>query len=232
MSLLYRSFLKLTISLLAFYLGFAIVACDRKTVSTHSNCRRISKPCLDGPKILSLQTSRGTILVRLDGENAPFTAGNFLDLSQRGVYNGTVFHRVVRSPLPFVVQGGDPLSANPNNPPNLYGTGNYIDKTTGEVRYIPLELKMKGSNKFVYGRELLTPGVSGYPVLRHDRGAIAMARASDPNSASAQFYIALEALPELDGRYAVFGRVIRGMEIVDQLQQGDKLFKVESYPSK
>ncbi|MFM9088703.1 MAG: peptidylprolyl isomerase, partial [Cyanobium sp.] len=44
-------------------------------------------------------------------------------------------------------------------------------------------------------------------------------------SASAQFYIALEALPELDGRYAVFGRVIRGMEVVDQLQQGDKLIR-------
>ncbi len=52
-----------------------------------------------------------------------------------------------------------------------------------------------------------------------------MARSSDPNSASAQFYIALEALPELDGRYAVFGRVIRGMEVVDQLQQGDKLIR-------
>jgi peptidyl-prolyl cis-trans isomerase B (cyclophilin B) len=52
-----------------------------------------------------------------------------------------------------------------------------------------------------------------------------MARSSDPNSASAQFYIALEALPELDGRYAVFGRVVRGMDVVDQLEQGDKLIR-------
>jgi peptidyl-prolyl cis-trans isomerase B (cyclophilin B) len=61
--------------------------------------------------------------------------------------------------------------------------------------------------------------------LTHDRGAVAMARSSDPNSASAQFYIALEALPELDGRYAVFGRVVRGMDVVDQLEQGDKLIR-------
>ena len=50
-----------------------------------------------------------------------------------------------------------------------------------------------------------------------------MARSSAPNSASAQFYIALRALPELDGRYAVFGRVTKGMDVVDQINQGDKL---------
>ena len=49
------------------------------------------------------------------------------------------------------------------------------------------------------------------------------ARSNDPNSASSQFYMALEALPELDGRYAVFGRVSKGMEVVDRLQQGDRL---------
>ncbi len=54
-----------------------------------------------------------------------------------------------------------------------------------------------------------------------------MARSQDPNSASAQFYIALNDLPELDGRYAVFGRVIEGMDVVDQIRQGDKLIKAE-----
>jgi peptidyl-prolyl cis-trans isomerase B (cyclophilin B) len=54
-----------------------------------------------------------------------------------------------------------------------------------------------------------------------------MARSSEPNSASAQFYIALEALPELDGRYAVFGRVRKGMEVVDRIQQGDRLLRAK-----
>ena len=54
-----------------------------------------------------------------------------------------------------------------------------------------------------------------------------MARSNDPNSASAQFYVALQALPELDGRYAVFGRVSKGMDVIDRIQQGDKLLRAQ-----
>jgi peptidyl-prolyl cis-trans isomerase B (cyclophilin B) len=50
-----------------------------------------------------------------------------------------------------------------------------------------------------------------------------MARSQDPDSASAQFYVALRPLPELDGRYAVFGEVVEGMEVVDAIQQGDRI---------
>ena len=46
----------------------------------------------------------------IDGNLAPATAGNFVDLVKRGTYDGTVFHRVIKKPVPFVVQGGDPLS--------------------------------------------------------------------------------------------------------------------------
>lgn len=58
------------------------------------------------------------------------------------------------------------------------------------------------------------------------RGILAMARSSDPNSASSQFYITIAAQPSLDGKYAVFGRVIQGLEVIDQVQQGDKVYGV------
>ena len=54
-----------------------------------------------------------------------------------------------------------------------------------------------------------------------------MARSQSPDSASAQFYIALRPLPELDGRYAVFGRVTDGLDVVDAIQQDDKLLKAK-----
>jgi cyclophilin family peptidyl-prolyl cis-trans isomerase len=85
----------------------------------------------------------------------------------------------------FVVQGGDPLGN---------GTGGFVDPKTGKERTIPLETT---------------------PKLKHDAaGVVAMARSQDPNSASSQFYITLAPAEFLDGNYAVFGRVISGMEAV------------------
>lgn len=210
---------------LSFVIAPALSGCTKPSIVNAISCRDSPVPCLQGKADVLLDTSRGNILIRLDGENAPITAGNFVDLVNRGVYNQTVFHRVIRSPVPFVVQGGDPASTDPAVPKTDYGSGHFIDKKSGEARFIPLEFRDKTSKKFIYGKESSPASSRFSPVLSHTRGSIAMARSSDPNSASAQFYIALEALPELDGRYAVFGRVIRGMEIVDQLQQGDKLIR-------
>jgi peptidyl-prolyl cis-trans isomerase B (cyclophilin B) len=90
---------------------------------------------------------------------------------------------------------------------------------------IPLELALKGEPEPRYGEQLVDPALSAQIKLKHDRGALAMARSADVNSASAQFYIALKPLTELDGRYAVFGRVVKGMEVVDRIRQGDRLIK-------
>jgi peptidyl-prolyl cis-trans isomerase B (cyclophilin B) len=182
-------------------------------------------PCLKGRVLISLETEKGEVVLNIDGANAPMTAGNFVDLVNRGIYNGTVFHRVVRNPLPFVVQGGDPTTSDSKTPLSAYGTGHFIDPSTGEARFVPLEFRLKSTNSLQYGDEISSPGLIGKLKLTHERGAVAMARSADPNSASAQFYIALEALPELDGHYAVFGRVEQGMDVVDRLQQGDKLIR-------
>jgi peptidyl-prolyl cis-trans isomerase B (cyclophilin B) len=61
----------------------------------------------------------------------------------------------------------------------------------------------------------------------HLRGTVAMARTTAPNSAGSQFYICLKPQPDLDGRYTTFGRVIQGIEVVDQLAVGDIMTKVK-----
>lgn len=96
----------------------------------------------------------------------------------------------------FVIQGGDPKGN---------GSGDYVDPKTHQTRNIPLEVK---------------------PDLLHDTGALAMARSNDPNSASCQFYITLDKANFLDGKYAVFGKVLDGMNVVLQLRQGDKINKI------
>jgi peptidyl-prolyl cis-trans isomerase B (cyclophilin B) len=167
-------------------------------------------PRLNG-KATVLMTVKGgkQITIELDGNNAPITAGNFVDLVQKGFYNGLNFHRVVRDPQPFVVQGGDPKGN---------GTGGYVPTGTTAERRIPLEIKPKGSSAPVYSQT-----INDVPELQHKRGTIAMARSQPTDSASSQFYFTLADIAFLDGNYAVFGKITKGLEIIDTIKQGDKI---------
>lgn len=148
--------------------------------------------------IVTLETDKGVIKIEVYKNDAPITAGNFLDLVGRGFYNGLTFHRYEPD---FVIQGGCPKGS---------GTGGFIDPETQSERRIPLEKK---------------------PNLKHNSaGIVAMARSSDPNSASSQFYITLAPASFLDNPpgYAVFGKVIDGLPVALQLRKGDKMTKVTS----
>ncbi|MFP5270746.1 peptidylprolyl isomerase [Coleofasciculus sp.] len=185
-------------------------------------------PKLEGKATVVLTVKDSPITIEVDGTNAPITAGNFVDLVDRGFYDDLVFHRVVREPQPFVVQGGDPQGKDPNVPVERLGTGSFIDPKTEQPRYIPLEIKPKDAQDPIYSKTFEQAGmISVDPQLRHTRGAVAMARSSMPDSASSQFYIALADLPFLDGNYAVFGYVKNGMDVVETIQVGDRIESAE-----
>lgn len=182
-----------------------------------------SLPQLEGKATVEMIVNGAKIIIEVDGNDAPITAGNFVDLVNRGVYNGLAFHRVVKTPQPFVAQGGDPQGKDPKFPVERLGTGGFIDPQTNRERYIPLEIKPTNAESPIYSQTLPQARVSQPPVLRHQRGAIAMARSQAPDSASSQFYFALDDLDFLDGNYAVFGYVTEGMDVVDNIKQGDRI---------
>lgn len=62
--------------------------------------------------------------------------------------------------------------------------------------------------------------------IQHTKGTVAMARAADVNSADSQFYICLNTLPHLDGKYTVFGQVTDGFDVIDKIAQGDKIISL------
>lgn len=134
------------------------------------------------PIVRITMNSGKTIRLELYPEIAPITVENFLDLVNKGFYNGLTFHRIIPG---FMIQGGDP-SGN--------GTG-------GPGYSIKGEFKSNGVNNTV----------------KHERGVISMARAFDPNSAGSQFFIMHKDAPHLDGEYAAFGKVIEGLEAVDEI---------------
>ncbi|ELR99224.1 peptidylprolyl isomerase [Gloeocapsa sp. PCC 73106] len=202
--------------------GNATFTATEVNVTNTEIAMKASLPRLEGKAIVKLIVNDSPILVEVDGNYAPITAGNFVDLVDQGVYNGLAFHRVVKEPQPFVVQGGDPQSKDPSAPVGNLGTGSFIDPDTSQPRYIPLEIQGENSSEPTYSRT-----IQAVPILPHRRGAVAMARSQMPDSASAQFYFALADLGFLDGSYAVFGYVTEGMSVVDQIKQGDRIQSAE-----
>jgi peptidyl-prolyl cis-trans isomerase B (cyclophilin B) len=182
-----------------------------KKVETFDNL-----PKLKGAATVVMETTKGVITIALDGDNAPVTAGNFADLVKRGFYNGLTFHRVEKDPQPFVIQGGDPKGN---------GTGGFIDPKTKTERNIPLEIKTQGDAQPVYNTEIVPATPAKKLVLPHTRGAIAMARSASLDSASSQFYFTLAPIDFLDGKYAVFGKIVKGEEVIDKIAVGDKITK-------
>ena len=161
----------------------------------------------NGNEIAVLTTSKGTIRVQLAGNDAPIHVGNFVELSQKGFYDGLKFHRYVPG---FVIQGGCP---------------NTRDLTSEEVI-------AKAGNPFAG----LGTGGPGYcikqeyttnPNNHHADAALAMARSQNPDSAGSQFYLCLGAQPMLDSGYTVFGQTIEGKDVIAQLRVGDVIEGIE-----
>lgn len=137
---------------------------------------------------VKIVTTKGDIVVELDRENAPVTVENFLGYVERKHFDGTVFHRVIDG---FMIQGGGFALQNDQAVEKPTGAGIRNEATNG---------------------------------LTNDRGTIAMARTNDPNSATAQFYINVQDNDGLNRGvtdpfgYAVFGKVVEGMDVVDAIK--------------
>ena len=72
-------------------------------ISTNNNMENY-RPRLDGEATVEMQINGSPVVIEVNGNDAPITAGNFVDLVDQGVYDGLTFHRVVKSPQPFVAQ--------------------------------------------------------------------------------------------------------------------------------
>ena len=176
-------------------------------------CSSTKIPCLLSTEHVLLITNKGKIKLELYGELAPITVGNFIDFVEKGEYDKTIFNRVIREPYPFLIRGGEKSLKEVKS--------KLIGNKTGKIRTIPLEIKLKNNKLPTYGKEIEITNQKNNIELKHKRAYLSMARSKEVNSASSQFFILLKSLPELDGRYAVFGKVINGMNVVDLIQEDD-----------
>ncbi|MEF2855600.1 putative peptidyl-prolyl cis-trans isomerase [Collinsella intestinalis] len=162
---------------------------------------------LAGDESAIIETSQGTIRVKLDSAGAPIHVANFCELSVMGFYDGLKFHRYVPG---FVIQGGCPntrdmtpeqVAAGQMGPDGQPGTG-------GPGWNIQEEFSTNPNNS-------------------HEDGALAMARSMDPNSAGSQFYFCLGPQHNLDSGYTVFGSTVEGLDVISRLRAGDEIRHIE-----
>ncbi len=146
----------------------------------------------DPENTVLIELKNGTVTVELMPEVAPRHCERIKALSRAGEYDGVIFHRVIDG---FMAQTGDVLHGNQLTGANLrlVGTG------ASAKPDLPAE----------------------FSSVPHDRGTLAAARGSDPDSANSQFFINFCDNHFLDGQYTVYGRVVDGMEHIDSITCGE-----------
>ncbi|MCA9387103.1 peptidylprolyl isomerase [Candidatus Dojkabacteria bacterium] len=156
-------------------------------------------------------TSKGDITVDLFEKAAPETVNNFVFLANDNFYNDNLFHRVIKG---FVIQGGDRNNKDGTGGPG-YTFGDEINwDAIGLSATQKSDLKAKGYAS--------TPGLSS--VIMKSK-VLAMAN-SGPNTNGSQFFVMLDDVP-LPPSYTIFGEVVSGIDVVDQIQIGDVMESVE-----
>lgn len=139
-------------------------------------------------KKAEIHTDKGVMKIEFYENDAPNTVKNFVDLAEKGYYDGLTFHRVIPD---FVIQGGCPD-----------GTG------AGGPGYT-IDCELDGDNQY------------------HDKGVLSMAHAGR-NTGGSQFFIChnRQNTQHLDRNHTVFGKVYEGLDVIDQIRQGDVMEKV------
>ena len=126
-------------------------------------------------RIAVFETNKGTFEIELFEDKTPVTTKNFIDLAEKGFYNGVIFHRVIDG---FMIQGGDPDGT------GMGGPGYTIEDE--------------------FRKDLTIDG----------EGILAMANTGMPHTGGSQFFVTLAKTPWLNGKHTIFGKVIKGMDVV------------------
>jgi peptidylprolyl isomerase len=179
-------------------------------------------PRLLGRATVAIETNKGTLTTVIDGYNAPLTGGAFVDLVQRGFYDELPF---IRAEDFYVLQTGDPKGPKEG----------YIDPRSKQPRTVPLEIRIKGDDAPIYNLTFEDVGrFKAEAVLPFATyGTLGWAHSDEQlDDGSSQFFFFLyeaELTPAglnlVDGRYAAFGYVVDGMDVLEELSVDDTIIK-------
>ena len=197
-----------------------VSACNYKNeIGPIYYCQKLKLSCTQNNKVVSFKTSKGDFEVELFGKDNPVTVSNFLENINTDIYVNQKFYKIINFPQISFIHGG----VNPKN--ELYTKGN--QNLNKRIHSIPLEIKFKDEIKPRYNYLIKNPSETKELINTFKKGSIAMVKSGKSNSSSTEFFFVTSKIPELDGRYAIFGKIIEGLDVLEKIKTDDYIMKVQ-----
>ena len=195
-------------------------ACSFKgKIDSNFYCQKLKLNCTKINKIAYFNTSKGNFEVKLFGKDNPVTVSNFIENIENNIYKNKKFYKIISYPQQKFIHGG----VNPEN--KFYIEQNQtINKTSLSI---PLEIKFKEETKPRYKYQIINPYEAEDLVNTFESGSIAMVKLGKSKSSSTEFFFVTNKIPELDGRYSIFGKIIKGLEVLEKIDQEDYIKEVK-----
>ena len=199
---------------------FLLQACDYKNkVDSNYYCQKLRFSCIQNNKIVYFKTTKGDFEVELFGKDNPVTVSNFLENIDNDIYENQKFYKIIIYPQIKFIHGG----VNPEN--NFYiERKQNLNKTSPSI---PLEIKFKEESKPRYNYQIKNPNETENLVNTFENGSIAMVKSGKNKSSSTEFFFVTTKIPELDGRYSIFGKIIKGLDVLKKINKEDYIKAVQ-----
>ena len=195
-------------------------ACSFKSqIDSNYYCQKLELNCIKNNKIVYFKTSKGNFEVKLFGKDNPVTVSNFIENIENNIYKNKKFYKIISYPQQKLIHGG----VNPEN--KFYIEQNQtINKTSVSI---PLELKFKEETKPRYNYQIKNAYETKDLVNTFESGSIAMVKLGKSKSSSTEFFFVTNKIPELNGRYSIFGKIIKGLDVLKKINKEDYIKSVK-----
>ena len=195
-------------------------ACSYKTkVDANYYCQKLRFSCIQSNKIVNFKTTKGDFEVELFGKDNPVTVSNFLENIENDIYVNQKFYKIIIYPQIKFIHGGV------NSKNKLYFERNQnLNKTSPSI---PLEIKFKEESKPRYNYQIKNPSETENLVNTFENGSISMVKIGKNKSSSTEFFFVTTKIPELDGRYSIFGKIIKGLNVLKKINKEDYIKAVQ-----
>ncbi len=196
-----------------------ITGCSYKSIlDSNYFCEKFNLKCIKNNERVAFKTSKGDFDVVLYGENSPVTVSNFIENIKNNIYENKSFYKLINYNQVQIIHSGV-------NPENNYD--NQENRNLNKLKpNIPLEIKLKKEIEPKYSYQIVDPFEISNIAHIFEKGSLAMVKIGERESSSTEFFFVTNKFPELDGRYSIFGKVVKGIEVLEKIDKDDLIYEI------